>query len=557
MTAPSQVRSGRAGSLLRRNPALLRLLIAASISSAGDWCYGVLLVVWVTERTGADPAWIAVATVARLLPYAFAAPLGGLLADRIDRRRILVTTSALRALLLIALALAIEVGAAIPVAIAIVVAAEALGALHRPSVLSSIPDLVGERELATANASFGGLMQMALLAGPAIAAAGLAVTGLRTMVMMCAVVFVGAAAVVPRMSDHASSDAIGRRSLVGGLLDGVRSLGSAPGLPAILGLVAVSEFVFGAEGVGQVLVASDRLGRPASIGVLVAAVGVGGLIAAPFIPRIAARPRLVLPFVIANMLGGIPLMLLSLPRSVWAAVALLIVEGCGVIAYEVLLITLLQRVVRRDMLGRIFGLQEALVIGSQLLGAVAAPVVIDAIGLQAALVLLGATLTAASVALWIPMGRADDAAEARARRLAPFVAEIRGLGIFDGVPQALLEQVAFAIEEREVSAGRTVIREGDEADLLFIIRAGRFIATTSAEGDDRVLSTMGPGEWFGEIGLLRRSRRTATVRAQTDAVVWSVPGDVFLEAVEGGSAVADPLQRTMLRRLANHAGEAA
>lgn len=557
MTAPSQVRSGRAGSLLRRNPALLRLLIAASISSAGDWCYGVLLVVWVTERTGADPAWIAVATVARLLPYAFAAPLGGLLADRIDRRRILVTTSALRALLLIALALAIDVGAAIPVAIAIVVAAEALGALHRPSVLSSIPDLVGERELATANASFGGLMQMALLAGPAIAAAGLAVTGLRTMVMMCAVVFVGAAAVVPRMSDHASSDAIGRRSLVGGLLDGVRSLGSAPGLPAILGLVAVSEFVFGAEGVGQVLVASDRLGRPASIGVLVAAVGVGGLIAAPFIPRIAARPRLVLPFVIANMLGGIPLMLLSLPRSVWAAVALLIIEGCGVIAYEVLLITLLQRVVRRDMLGRIFGLQEALVIGSQLLGAVAAPVVIDGIGLQAALVLLGATLTAASLALWIPMGRADDAAEARARRLAPFVAEIRGLGIFDGVPQALLEQVAFAIEEREVSAGRTVIREGDEADLLFIIRAGRFIATTSAEGDDRVLSTMGPGEWFGEIGLLRRSRRTATVRAQTDAVVWSVPGDVFLEAVEGGSAVADPLQRTMLRRLANHAGEAA
>lgn len=557
MTAPSQVRSGRAGSLLRRNPALLRLLIAASISSAGDWCYGVLLVVWVTERTGADPAWIAVATVARLLPYAFAAPLGGLLADRIDRRRILVTTSALRALLLIALALAIDVGAAIPVAIAIVVAAEALGALHRPSVLSSIPDLVGERELATANASFGGLMQMALLAGPAIAAAGLAVTGLRTMVMMCAVVFVGAAAVVPRMSDHASSDAIGRRSLVGGLLDGVRSLGSAPGLPAILGLVAVSEFVFGAEGVGQVLVASDRLGRPASIGVLVAAVGVGGLIAAPFIPRIAARPRLVLPFVIANMLGGIPLMLLSLPRSVWAAVALLIIEGCGVIAYEVLLITLLQRVVRRDMLGRIFGLQEALVIGSQLLGAVAAPVVIDGIGLQAALVLLGATLSAASLALWIPMGRADDAAEARARRLAPFVAEIRGLGIFDGVPQALLEQVAFAIEEREVSAGRTVIREGDEADLLFIIRAGRFIATTSAEGDDRVLSTMGPGEWFGEIGLLRRSRRTATVRAQTDAVVWSVPGDVFLEAVEGGSAVADPLQRTMLRRLANHAGEAA
>ena len=70
--------------------------------------------------------------------------------------------------------------------------------------------------------------------------------------------------------------------------------------------------------------------------ILVAAVGLGGLIAAPFVPRLAERPRLVVPFVLANLLGAIPLMLLSLPRTVPGAVAILLVEGCGVIAYEVL-----------------------------------------------------------------------------------------------------------------------------------------------------------------------------------------------------------------------------
>ena len=204
--------------------------------------------------------------------------------------------------------------------------------LFRSTVLSVIPALVGEREAATANSTFGGLMQLSLLAGPALAAAGLAVTSPSRLLVVVAMAFGVSAALVPRLARTQVDGAESRGSILGSIVEGIRGLAQSPGAPAILALVAVSEFVFGAEGVAQVLIAANRLGRPASVGILVAAVGLGGLIAAPFVPRLAERPRLVVPFVLANLLGAIPLMLLSLPRTVPGAVAILLVEGCGVIA---------------------------------------------------------------------------------------------------------------------------------------------------------------------------------------------------------------------------------
>ncbi|MFM7271235.1 MAG: MFS transporter [Actinomycetes bacterium] len=558
MTASGDPDRHRSLSLLRREPALLRLLGGAAISGMADWCYGVVLLVWITSETHASPAWIAAATVARLLPYAIASPIGGAIADRYDARRLLVSASVLRAGLLLALAWVTAIDGPIPLALGLVVIAEAVGAAYRPTVLSVIPGLVSERETATANSTFGGVMQVSLLVGPAVAAAGLAAGDPDQVLLVTAAALIVSALTVPRLTGMRFEDAAVNGSIGRSLLEGVRALARAPGAPYVLMLVAVSEFVFGAEGVAQVLIAADRLGRPASVGILVAAVGLGGLIAAPVVPRVAERPRLVGPFVLANLLGAIPLMLLSLPRSVGGAVVILLAEGCGVIAYEVLLITLLQRIVPRSLLGRVFGLQGSLVIGSQVLGAMCAPFIIGALGLEAGIVVIGGSLAVASVALWRPMARADAASASYARRWAPYVAVLRGLPILDGVPQALLEQVAESVVERRTQPGEILIQEGDEADVLYVVREGTFEAVTvEPGGGERLLSRMGPAAWFGEIGLLGRRPRTATVRATSVGTVWVIPGEVFLDAVEGGPAIADPLQRTMLRRLANHGGAAA
>jgi CRP-like cAMP-binding protein len=79
-----------------------------------------------------------------------------------------------------------------------------------------------------------------------------------------------------------------------------------------------------------------------------------------------------------------------------------------------------------------------------------------------------------------------------------------------------------------------VFSQGDEGDRFYLIEAG------SAEvlGDGKPVATLGPGDVFGEIALLRRVPRTATVRARTDLQLQSLTGDRFLTAVTGVPASA-------------------
>lgn len=91
-----------------------------------------------------------------------------------------------------------------------------------------------------------------------------------------------------------------------------------------------------------------------------------------------------------------------------------------------------------------------------------------------------------------------------------------------------------------------VIREGDTADGLYVIRDGTF----DVFADARQVNTMGTGQWFGEIGLLHSRPRTATVSASTAATVWRIPGPVFLDALYHGASEPTALVEVMAERLA-------
>jgi CRP-like cAMP-binding protein len=80
-----------------------------------------------------------------------------------------------------------------------------------------------------------------------------------------------------------------------------------------------------------------------------------------------------------------------------------------------------------------------------------------------------------------------------------------------------------------VAAGEVVVREGDESDRFFIVETGLVEVTQ----DGVVLRREGPGEFFGEIGLLRDVPRTATVTAVEDTVLQSLSREAFLAAVNG------------------------
>ena len=77
--------------------------------------------------------------------------------------------------------------------------------------------------------------------------------------------------------------------------------------------------------------------------------------------------------------------------------------------------------------------------------------------------------------------------------------------------------------------GRAVFRQGDAADRFYVIGAG----AAEVIGDGHLITTLGPGDGFGEIGLLRRVPRTATVRAATDLELEALRCDRFLPVVTG------------------------
>jgi CRP-like cAMP-binding protein len=87
-----------------------------------------------------------------------------------------------------------------------------------------------------------------------------------------------------------------------------------------------------------------------------------------------------------------------------------------------------------------------------------------------------------------------------------------------------------------------VVRQGDPADRFYHILDGRLAVTqVDAAGELRRLRTLVPDDLFGEIGLLRKVPRTATVTAETDGELLALYGDRFLELVNAGPGLTSRL----------------
>jgi CRP-like cAMP-binding protein len=97
------------------------------------------------------------------------------------------------------------------------------------------------------------------------------------------------------------------------------------------------------------------------------------------------------------------------------------------------------------------------------------------------------------------------------------------------LPLPSVEQLARGLEALDLPAGSTLFRQGDVGDRYYVVESGE----VEVVGDGRVVATLGPGEGFGEIALLRRTGRTATVRARSDVRLRALGADHFLTAVLG------------------------
>jgi predicted MFS family arabinose efflux permease len=377
----------------------LRLLFGGLVSSqAGDWLYNLALLAFVYERTGST-AWVGITTAARILPEVVLGPLGGVLADRRDRRAVMIASDVLRAASMGALALVAFAGAPIVLAPLLAALCTAAGAAYPQCVVAVMPRLVGAGDLAAANAARISITGLCVIAGPALGAALLFVSSAAVVFAVNGATFLVGAAVVAALPREALRRPAGatdevHASIRSDLAVGWRALREHPDALPLVGADVVSSAVYGALTVLFVLI-GERLGLGAAgYGYLLSALGVGGVLGTGIAHRAASsgRPRRAL--VAAAAAIGVPLTLLSLSGSVTAALVLAAGIGAGQFVTEVVADTTLQRSLDPRVFARAYGLAVPACVAGIAAGALLAPPCVALIGLDGTLALTGALVLA-------------------------------------------------------------------------------------------------------------------------------------------------------------------
>jgi signal transduction histidine kinase len=132
-------------------------------------------------------------------------------------------------------------------------------------------------------------------------------------------------------------------------------------------------------------------------------------------------------------------------------------------------------------------------------------------------------------------------------------AVLRNLPFFTGLSEADLDRLYNLTEPVTVAGGQYLMREGEPADGAFIVLDGLFEVTKQAGNQDMVLSGCKAGDVIGEIGLLEKVPRTASVRARKESHLLKITTDAFYELLCSRSA-AEAVLSTMMQRLRNTEG---
>lgn len=509
-----------------RNPDLRRLLLAWVGSVIGTWAYTIALAVYAYTEGGAVA--VGILGVIRLVPSAVAAPFITVAADRFPRARVMLLTDLIRAPLMVLAALIIYLDGPLALLFAAAGLSNVIGTAFRPAQAALIPSLARTpEELSAANVASSSVESIGSLVGPALGGILLAVTNPEIVVAVNALSFIWSALMVSsiRAVPVAAPPRGERPSFRSEASAGFRTIGSEPALRLVAAVYAAQTVVAGAYTVLVVAASIELLEMGESgFGFLNAAVGVGGVVGGLIALTLAARQRLAVDFAFGVALYGAPLAALVLWQEPVVALLLMCVVGIGNTLTDVSALTLMQRVVPDEVLGRAFGALESMLLGSIAVGAVVGPLLVETVGIETALLAIGIFLPVV-VLLAVPrLSRLDLRSRVSAERLAL----LESHPIFAPLPEPTLEFLAAKLEPRQVAAGDVVFHEGDHGDRFFLIEAGEVEAQLNS-----TVAVMGPGDGFGEIALLNDVPRTATVTARTDATLLALEREDFLTTVAG------------------------
>jgi len=480
---------------------------------------------------------------ARILPYVLLSVPAGYIADRFDRRLVLLATDLLRGACMLGMAVLVAVDGPLIAVVALAVLATCGSAFFYPAIGAYIPTLVrDERELAPANGLFASLDNLGFVIGPALGGLLVAGGGAVFAFLINAVTFGVIAAILWRLPP---SIARPPAPSPGGAPEVVARGGAVEPRPAhrfpwrpIAGLMLIVSALYafdGGIGMLTVILAIDILGAgEAATGYLNAAIGVGGIVGGIFAGVLVLRRGLRPPLVVGAIVGAVAMVILASASALSVAIVGVGVYAVGYYIVDVLVTTILQRILPDAARGRGIGLLMAVGTVGEVVGTIVVPVVVTAVGIAvlgpASLLLLGA-VGVGLVLVGRSASRESTAAEATLSRVA------RG-PLFAGVPGPRLEAALARLQTVSVVAGQTIIRQGDAPDRFYLVQSGTFaVSQVDDDGIERPLRSLAADDVFGEIGLLTRAPRSATVIATSDGVLLALGGPDFLELVGGPGAL--------------------
>lgn len=532
-----------------RNPNLRRAQLSFLGAWTAEWAFTVALGI-VAYRDGGAAA-VGLVGLLRMVPSAVLAPLLSPIADRGRRERVLILVSIVRGVATAGAALVVAVTGPTAVVYVLAVLSTIAATLYRPAHSALLPSLCSTgHELASANMVRGLLDSAATLVGPLLAAVLLGFTGVDVVFAVAAGASFLAAGLLVGMRYDAPPRPAAERStgLVAEAVDGLRAVVRNRDLVLILGLAAAQALTRGALTVLSVVVAIELLGTgEPGVGALMTAVGVGAVLGSLAASFLVGTGRLGAWFAIGVGLWGLPLTLVGLVPQQSAALGLLAFIGVGNALIDLAGFTLIARMAPDEVLARVFGVLESLVAVSIGIGAVVAAGMIGWLGVQGALVAIGLVCPVLAVVCWRRLRLLDRSVDA----LDADVGLLRQVPMFRALPLPSIEQLARGLEPVAVDSGAVVFSQGDAGDRYYVVESGE----AEVLGDGRVVATLGPGEGFGEIALLRSTRRTATVTAKTALELRALRPDRFLAVVLGYTASAREATEAVDDRLGRFAPE--
>jgi MFS family permease len=500
-------------------------------------------------------AGVGVVASARLAPTALFTPFGAALADRFPRDRVLVVSALVRAAAGVGIvAVLVSGGPHVAVYVLAVISTMAFR-LFRPTHSALLPFLCSTPfELSTANVVRGMLDSASTLLGPLGAALLLYLASPTAVFAASAALALISGALLLRLSYEPPPRKRPEplRRIAREIAEGFQALTRYSDAGLLIWLSLTSSLTQGFITVFVVVLAFDELGLGApGVGLLNGACGAGAVAGSVVASMFVTGRRLAVLEGVGVILFAVPLSLCGVLPLTPVVLAMMCVNGVGMALVDIGLHTLPARLVPEHLLARIFGVKGSLTALAGAAGAFITPFVIDLLGIQGALIVLGLVAPALTALAWRRLRKIDAMIEQRDTEIAV----LNHGPMFRPLPIPAIDGLALHVEQVHVEAGEVVCSQGEDADRFYLIEAG----AAEVIGDGRLIRTLDSGDSFGEIALLGDTSRTASVRARTDLLLYVVDGHQFRSTVRGypsSQREADAVVRDRLDEFCPDDGEA-